>query len=170
MSLFFIHTVTELNKLEPRNVICPKSDDKKQHGGSLKLSCKGIVNDENVMNLIVEPSINDADVTNYSQFWCFFAALAISWIGMAVVVSVGDAICFDLLGKRHELYGRQRSFGAIGWGITSLLGGALVDSISGQQAYKNYSVIYYIMAFALLPNTLVSNCLEVIIQVFFPLE
>lgn len=113
------------------------------------------------MNVIVEPAVNDGDVTQYAQFWYFFLAVAISWIGMAVVVSVGDAICFDLLGKRHELYGRQRLWGAVGWGIFSLLSGTLVDFNSGTGSVKNYTVIFYVMAAALLPNTMVSSCLEV---------
>lgn len=143
-----------------RQVICPRNTSLPDHG-SFKLMCTGKVNNENVMNLIVEPSVNDANVTQYSQFWYLFIALCFSWIGMAVVVSVGDAICFDLLGKRHELYGHQRVWGSIGWGIFSLLAGYLVDATSGTQAFKNYSVIYYLMAAALLPNTLVSSCLEV---------
>lgn len=125
------------------------------------MRCTGTVNDTNVMDLLVEPTINDANVTHYSQFWYLFAALALSWVGMAVIVSVGDAICFDLLGKRHELYGQQRCWGAVGWGIFTLMAGFLVDTISGQQLNKNYSVIYYLMVAALLPNLFVSNCLEV---------
>lgn len=113
------------------------------------------------MELILEPAINDSNATGYPQFWYLFAALAISWIGMAVVVSIGDAICFDLLGKRHELYGRQRLWGAIGFGAFTLVAGAWVDSNSDPNGFKNYTVIFYLMAAALLPNTMVSTCLEV---------
>lgn len=121
-----------------------------------------MVNDELVMNVIVGPGvINNSEAMQYSQFWYFFMAVALSWIGMAVVVSVGDAICFDLLGKRHELYGRQRLWGAVGFGIFSLMAGTLVDYISGPTISKNYTIIYYLMAAALLPNTMVSTCLEV---------
>lgn len=151
----------KLNKQEPVRVTCPKSQDHStNHTGSFILDCTGKVNDENVMNLIVEPSVNDGDVVSYPQFWYFCTALTISWIGMAVVVSVGDAICFDLLGKRFDLYGRQRSFGAIGFGLFALLAGYWVDAVSGPKAYKDYSVIYYLMAAALLPNTLVTRFLE----------
>lgn len=147
-----------VNKL---NVTCPKNKSKAtNHTGAFQLQCTGTVDDDNVMNLIVEPSVNDGDITGYAQFWYFCLALSISWIGMAVVVSVGDAICFDLLGKRFDLYGRQRSFGAIGFGLFSMLSGFWVDAVSGQKAYKNYSVIYYLMAIALLPNTIITNFLE----------
>lgn len=152
--------MTKLNKQPPVPVTCPKSLDKTtNHTGSFILDCTGTVNDTSVMDLIVEPSVNDGDVVSYSQFWYFCAALSISWIGMAVVVSVGDAICFDLLGKRFDLYGRQRSFGAIGNGLFALLAGYWVDSVSGPKAFKNYSVIYYLMAAALLPNTLMTHFL-----------
>lgn len=40
-----------------------------------------------------------ADATSLYQFWVFFVLLAASWVGMAVVVSVADAICFEILGK-----------------------------------------------------------------------
>lgn len=159
-TLNFIIAVVEHIKSDPKRVLCPKNP-KFQNNGSFKFTCTGSVNDDNVMNLIVEPAINDAKATSHPQFWYFFLALAISWIGMAVVVSVGDAICFDLLGKRSELYGRQRLWGAVGFGIFNLMAGFWIDFISGQQAYKNYSVIYYLMAAALLPNTMVSSCLEV---------
>lgn len=148
------------NNVKPSNVACPKQNSKSNHT-SFKLSCKGVVDDKNVMEVIVDPSFNDADVTQYSQFWYFFIAVAASWIGMAVIVSVGDAICFDLLGKRHEMFGRQRLWGSVGFGIFSLLAGSLVDLFSGNKVFKNYTVIYYLMAAALLPDTLISGCLEV---------
>lgn len=152
--------VIQQNKLNPSRVTCPNNAIYPNHG-SFKLTCTGTVNDESVMSLLVEPAINDANVTQYSQFWYLFVALALSWIGMAVIVSVGDAICFDLLGKRHDLYGQQRCWGAVGWGTFTLMAGFLVDAISGRQPDKNYSVIYYLMVAALLPNIFVSTCLEV---------
>lgn len=145
---------------EPRKVVCPKNALFPSNG-SFKLSCTGTVDDSNVMDLIVEPSVNDDSATGHPQFWYLFTALAFSWIGMAVVVSIGDAICFDLLGKRHEMYGRQRLWGAIGFGVFTLIAGAWVDSNSDRHGYKNYTVIYYLMAAALVPNTFVSTCLEV---------
>lgn len=150
----------EANKWPPQPVTCQNNSIYPNYG-SFKLQCTGTVNDTSVMDLLVEPSINDANVTQYSQFWYLFMALALSWIGMAVIVSVGDAICFDLLGKRHNLYGQQRCWGAVGWGIFTLIAGFLVDTVSGHQSYKNYSVIYYLMMAALLPNIFVSTCLEV---------
>ncbi|XP_055319817.1 major facilitator superfamily domain-containing protein 6 isoform X2 [Sitodiplosis mosellana] len=159
--LFFVRTnTTYINgKTDPKSVICPKTTNF-PHKGSFRLTCTGSVDNADVMDLIVEQSVNDNNYTSYPQFWYFFGALAVSWIGMAVVVSVGDAICFHLLGKRHELYGHQRLWGAIGFGTFTLIAGVWVDYASGQKTYKNYTVIFYLMAAALVPNTIVSTCLE----------
>ncbi|XP_031631871.1 major facilitator superfamily domain-containing protein 6-A isoform X2 [Contarinia nasturtii] len=151
--IYFLHpNLTYNDKPVAKSSICPKSSVA-SNDGSFRLTCTGFVDDSNVMDLIVEPSVNDTKFTSYPQFWFFFAALSISWIAIAVIVSVGDAICFHLLGKRHELYGHQRLWGAIGWGSFALLSGFLVDSFS-------FSVIFYLMTAALLPDTLVSSCLD----------
>lgn len=38
------------------------------------------------------------DVVNLYQFWLLLFFLIWSWVGMAVVGSISDAICFELLG------------------------------------------------------------------------
>lgn len=160
--LYFVHTNTNYinGKGEPKHVVCPKTPDF-PHNGSFRLSCTGSVDNANVMDLIVEQSVNDGNYASYAQFWYLFAALSVSWIGMAVVVSVGDAICFHLLGKRHELYGYQRLWGSIGFGLSTFIAGAWVDYVSDQRTYKNFTVIFYLLAAALIPNAMVSSCLEV---------
>jgi hypothetical protein len=49
-------------------------------------------------------AVNDVNVADLYQFWLFFLLMVLSWIGMAVVVSIGDAICFEMLGKFAESY------------------------------------------------------------------
>lgn len=154
----------QLNHDPAVNITCPKNSTSNK---SIKLKCIGHANNEKLMNVISEPRVHDDQVLGYSEFWSFFVAMAISWIGMAVVVCIGDAICFDLLGKRHDLYGNQRLWGAIGWGLFSIIAGVLVDENSAFQSIKNYTVIYYMMAAALVPDMLVSSCLEVSVFVLF---
>lgn len=52
-----------------------------------------------VTKAITETKINNSNVAKMLEFWLLLLFLALSWAGMAVVVSVGDAICFSLLGK-----------------------------------------------------------------------
>jgi hypothetical protein len=44
-------------------------------------------------------AVNDTNIADVYQFWLFFLLMVLSWISMAVVVSIGDAICFEMLGK-----------------------------------------------------------------------
>lgn len=44
-------------------------------------------------------TVPDSEAVLHYQFWMFAVLMALSWIGMAVVVSIGDAICFSILGK-----------------------------------------------------------------------
>ena len=55
-------------------------------------------NSQLISDTISETKISDDKVTSLYQFWLFFCFLIISWAAMAVVVSVGDAICFEMLG------------------------------------------------------------------------
>lgn len=77
--------------------------------------------------------------------------------GNAVVVSVGDAICFTLIGENRHLYGNQRMWGAIGFGIFSMIAGFAVDEFSRNKPDKDYSIVFYILlvmfAFDLLFST-----------------
>lgn len=139
-----------------RPVICPAAA---QAGRSFKLDCRANGSNSKVMDIISEPSIYDNEATSLPQFRSFFIALALSWIGMAVVVSVGDAICFDLLGEKHRLYGRQRLWGAVGWGVFSILAGWLVDETSAYSFHKDYSIVFYLMLAAIFPDVIVSTCL-----------
>lgn len=40
-----------------------------------------------------------SEVVGYYQFWMFFLLAIFAWVGMAVIVSIGDAICFEMLGN-----------------------------------------------------------------------
>lgn len=80
---------------------------------------------------------------------------------MAVVVSVGDAICFEMLGDKPQLYGNQRLWGSVGWGTFSIISGWLIDKFSDGQLTKNYAVGFYLMIGLILLDMLVSSRLKV---------
>ncbi|XP_033223458.1 major facilitator superfamily domain-containing protein 6 isoform X2 [Belonocnema kinseyi] len=95
------------------------------------------------------------------QFHVFLWAAIASWVGMAVVVSIGDAICFNLLGgdKRKE-YGKQKMWGSIGFGIFGISAGYLVDVFSRGETQKDYTCIFYIMLIAMIFDIIVSSTLR----------
>ncbi|KAH8300485.1 hypothetical protein KR018_008665 [Drosophila ironensis] len=126
--------------------------------------------------------INTRAAMGMPQFWFFFGLLIFSWIGMAVVVSIGDAICFGILGDRHHLYGKQRLCGSLGWGVFALLAGVIVDQMSHGEVNKNYTAVFWmaliIMGFDVFASSklkhvqthLSSNILKDVGQMFLSLR
>lgn len=66
----------------------------------VRTSCSATCHDNPTFNQLLREigdSQNSTQNLTY-QFHSFLWATIISWIGMAVVVSIADAICFNLLG------------------------------------------------------------------------
>ncbi|CAL8081521.1 unnamed protein product [Orchesella dallaii] len=88
-------------------------------------------------------------------FWLYALFTLLAWIAMAVVTSVADALCFQTLGNRSDLYGAQRKWGSIGWGLFTLISGFLVDIVSGDSITKNYAPSFWIAGILLTLNFIV---------------
>lgn len=72
---------------------CPSSADR------ISTVCD-VTCDSYVLNdYVTQPAVSDEEVYDLYQFWAFLALMILFWIGQAIVVSVGDAICFELLGE-----------------------------------------------------------------------
>lgn len=74
---------------------CPTKDS------SIEATCEISCNNTNFMEMIQNGQITSDNAIQSSLFWSFFFCMAASWLGMAVIVSIGDAICFAMLGKRN---------------------------------------------------------------------
>ncbi|XP_073838628.1 sugar baby transporter isoform X1 [Musca autumnalis] len=119
---------------------CPK--DKPYFSTLCSMDCNDTYLDGKIAD---SPVISTKAAMGLYQFWWFFGMLIISWIGMAAVVSIGDAICFGILGERAHLYGKQRLYGSVGWGIFSILAGVLVDKMSNG-VEKDYTIVFWMTA------------------------
>lgn len=117
----------------------------------LVMDCKVKFNEDTVSEILAGQSDEQAKSTY--QFWLFFILLILSWSGMAVVVSVGDAICFEMLGNKPQRFGHQRMWGSLGWGTFSIISGWLIDKFSEGSTSKNYSIGFYLMAIVLIFDT-----------------
>uniref|UniRef100_A0A336LKW0 CSON013643 protein n=2 Tax=Culicoides sonorensis TaxID=179676 RepID=A0A336LKW0_CULSO len=123
------------------------------------IDCKISCNDSDVTDIIA-PGISDKEAYGLYQFWLLFILLIVSWAGMAVVVSVGDAIAFEMLADQPHLYGNQRLWGAVGWGTLAFLTGFLVDKVSRGSTEKDYTIIFYMVLFIILLDILISSRLQ----------
>ncbi|XP_011861264.1 PREDICTED: major facilitator superfamily domain-containing protein 6-B [Vollenhovia emeryi] len=132
-------------------------------GGQLRTWCTATCDNNTAFNhLLREAKDSRGDMKHSSyQFHLFLWAAIISWIGMAVVVSIADAICFDLLGhERRKDYGKQKMWGSIGFGIFGISAGYLIDLSSKGQYEKDYTCIFYIMLVAMVADIVVSATLK----------
>lgn len=152
---FLMHNMTILG--QRTGMFCPADNKTKK---LFKSSCDVVCDDENVMEVIT--SATDEKIKASYQFWMFFFFMIFSWIGMAVVVSVGDAICFEMLADKPQRYGLQRLWGSVGWGTFSIISGLLIDKFSEGHMQKNYSVGFYLMLVLMAFDVFVSSKLKVI--------
>ncbi|CAL1299105.1 unnamed protein product [Larinioides sclopetarius] len=106
---------------------------------------------ENLGNYIKNPIIQ----------LCFLSIFtAIIYICNGSVVSLSDAACFNALGTRPELYGKQRLWGTIGWGSFALLAGYLNQVLTGSSGKYNFSAGFYMLVLLLLTDLVVISKLK----------
>ncbi|XP_066138114.1 major facilitator superfamily domain-containing protein 6 [Euwallacea fornicatus] len=118
--------------------------------------CAVQCNHEDVDNLLENNQIEDERSYRTYQFWVFLVLMITGWVGQAVNVSISDAICFEMLGDKPNRYGYQRMYGALGWGILTLIAGILVDVASVGKTYQDYTICFYLGASFLIIDFLAS--------------
>ncbi|XP_073973876.1 sugar baby transporter isoform X3 [Rhodnius prolixus] len=117
-----------------------------------EMSCDNAV----ISEISLNPKLKDSEIFNLYQFWMFAIFLVLSWVGQAVIVSIGDTICFELLGDNPSKYGNQRLWGSVGWGLFSVIAGLIVDKFSDGQK-KNYFPAFVLMLIMLFLDLVVSS-------------
>jgi len=115
------------------------------------IDCQTRCDEEHVQNFIRKDSVFESPM-----FWMFFLLNILAYSSMCVVTSMGDAIAFTLLEGKHDLYGGQRVWGSIGWGIFTIITGFLVDSQSSGAA-KDYTSAFLLLGGLLLLNLIVTS-------------
>ena len=62
---------------------------------------------------------------------------------MAPIIPLIDSAVLSVLGDRRSLYGRQRLWGALGWGIIAPVVGVLIDRLGLPIAFYGYAVMMF---------------------------
>ncbi|XP_014287821.1 major facilitator superfamily domain-containing protein 6 isoform X2 [Halyomorpha halys] len=125
-----------------------------------KAQCEMKCNNEIIEGLTRNPKIKDKDAVGLYQFWLFCISLVVGWVSMAIVVSISDAICFELLGDFPSKYGNQRLWGSLGWGLFSSVAGYIIDHFSDSSTSKNYKPVFILMIIVMLSNLVVAYKLK----------
>ncbi|XP_060853720.1 major facilitator superfamily domain-containing protein 6-like [Rhopalosiphum padi] len=100
------------------------------------------------------------DIMTHWKFWIFFTTIIARMLLWMVGDVLQDTICLEMLGDNKKSYGRQRVWGAIGWGISTLLVGACVDWYSVDAEHKNYLPAYLIAMIFLICHFIVASQLD----------
>ncbi|GFT15714.1 major facilitator superfamily domain-containing protein 6 [Nephila pilipes] len=95
-----------------------------------------------INNTVSDPG--DSYVQNAPLQLAMFGGFAsLFFICQTTVESLTDAACGTALEGKMELYGRQRMWGTIGWGVFSLLAGFLNHVVSGSSILVSYWPGFY---------------------------
>ncbi|XP_064099196.1 major facilitator superfamily domain-containing protein 6-like [Macrobrachium nipponense] len=78
------------------------------------------------------------------EFWLLFLCLLGQYCGHITTITMQETICFSLIGDALHKYGEQRLWGTLGWGISAVAGGALVDWYSRGMLKPDYAPAYSI--------------------------
>ncbi|CAG9770502.1 unnamed protein product [Ceutorhynchus assimilis] len=126
----------------------------------IRTTCNIACDKKDIESLLLRTEIPDSEAYSTYQFWVFLLLMIVAWCGQAAAVSLGDAICFELLGDKPNRYGYQRMYGALGWGLLSLLTGVLVDVLSKNKAQPDYTICFYMAAAFLVVDFIVSSRIQ----------
>lgn len=73
------------------------------------------------------------------------------------------SVLFFFTGSEPHLYGQQRMFGALGWGLVSILAGWTVDLFSDDSFDKNYKPLFYFASILLSADLIAATFITVCI-------
>ncbi|CAH0389794.1 unnamed protein product [Bemisia tabaci] len=132
-----------LEKLTYRNAQIQEMKCSKTYVSICDMHCESHALNELWIQSTADAQISDTDAFRMSLFWILFLILIGVSSSLAVVMIIGDAICFKLLEDEPELFGLQRLWGSIGWGLAAFASGYLVDLANEGKEYKNYKILLY---------------------------
>lgn len=116
------------------------------------------------------------DTFSQWQFWLFLILLVGAWCGTAIVTTFSDTICIEICkfnsvglkslsnwasGQDPYLYGKQRLWGSMSWGVLAMINGVVIDAVSVEGQEKNYAPAFYLMLVPLIADVVVSYRLKV---------
>ena len=96
-------------------------------------------------------------------FWVFFVVFLFSNIFFSPVLSLLDAIAYDILGEKRGRWGRQRLWGTVGFALFAIASTFIMDMLSKRNPGReiDYSVSFYIFIALCVLSAVVTYLLQV---------
>jgi PPP family 3-phenylpropionic acid transporter len=76
-----------------------------------------------------------------SAFGLLLALVACLALFTAPITPLADSATLDMLGDQRSRYGAQRVWGAVGWGLSTLAAGALIERLGLSIAFPSYAAV-----------------------------
>ncbi|BES96333.1 Nucleoside H+ symporter [Nesidiocoris tenuis] len=124
-------------------------------------NCQLACQNPTIHDLVTKPAVKDADIFGYPQFWIFAIVVILAKVHEENLGTIGDTITLNILGDRANDLGFQMVWGAVSWGLVSVGTGYMVDSMSRDKPYKDFTYAYYMSATFFLMNLAVGLCLDI---------
>ncbi|XP_060065589.1 major facilitator superfamily domain-containing protein 6-A-like [Ylistrum balloti] len=74
----------------------------------------------------------------------FFVFFLLGNIFFAPILSLGDAMTYDILGERRNVYGKQRLWGTVGFALFSVTSTFLMEFLSDDPAKANFTASFFL--------------------------
>ena len=94
-------------------------------------------------------------------FWIVFVTFLFCNIFYSPILSLIDAIAYDMLGDKRRLWGRQRTWGTVGYLSFALTSTFIMDTLSKSNQQINYSISFYIFAALCLSSAFVTHFVRI---------
>ncbi|XP_060559763.1 major facilitator superfamily domain-containing protein 6-like [Ruditapes philippinarum] len=95
-----------------------------------------------------------------TTFWIFFVIFLFCNIFISPVISLVDAIAYDILGEKRGRWGKQRLWGSVGFAIFAITSTYIMDALSKSNKTVDYSVSFYIFLALTTISTVVTYFLK----------
>ncbi|XP_042910607.1 major facilitator superfamily domain-containing protein 6 [Parasteatoda tepidariorum] len=92
------------------------------------------------------PTKSDISDFETSEFWIFAVVNTVTGICVNSLFSLSDTACCESVQRLGGEFGRQRLFGAVGWGILAALSGVICDLTGGFLASWIFMAVLQIIA------------------------
>ena len=100
-------------------------------------------------------------VSNSKSFWIFSGIYLCANIFFAPILSLIDAMAYNIFGDKRHLWGRQRLWGTFGFAVFSMTTTTIRDLTKQEDGTVDYSISFYMYGSLCLVSALVVTILDV---------
>jgi len=105
-----------------------------------------------LLTTIISTMVTVALIGLVNGFWWLVPIVGLYAFFSAPIIPLVDNSVMSMLGERRELYGRQRVWGSIGWGVSAAVAGVLIDRFG--QGVSFYVYVFFFIILALIATKL----------------